>query len=381
MDKQAISFWQENSRKFNYLHFLYNATHPQPFSLSPPYQVYIEPTNVCNLRCSHCPQSTMRREKQYIKLELVEKIVKDISMYIPFVDLYLQGEPLLHPEIVDIVKIVKSHGLLPRITTNATMLKKEMSKALIKSGLDKIQFSMSGASKKTYDSIYHGARFERTLNKVLDFLELNAEAGFPVHTRSVFVEEEKTSKDKGKYLEVFNMIPIDDVYVSPLINMFGWNEELDIIDLYEKTPRNEWPVCKGAWRNLGVNADGTVRACVFDYDSRYLIGDANEDNVMDIWNSERMMSFRKAHIEHRQDELEELGFPLCMNCSQPWPTSNLDDTGLYLKDFAKEAEDFFSNENHIFKAKYVDMDEKRRKLEYLKKNKNKWLEMVLADLK
>ena len=135
--------------------------------------------------------------------ELFEKIIEDLRESQPFIDLYLQGEPLMHPKIVEIVKIVKANGLLPRITTNTTLLKRAKAGALIEAGLDKIEFSMSGASKKTYDSIYKGAKYEKTLNNMLDFLELNGEAGFPVHTRSVFVEEEKTIKEKDKYLECF----------------------------------------------------------------------------------------------------------------------------------------------------------------------------------
>lgn len=379
MSKNNQNLWIEKSRKYDYIHFLYNATHPKPYCSSPPHQVYIELTNVCNLRCTHCPQCNQRREKQYISLDLFEKVVAELSPYKPFIDLYLQGEPLIHPHIVEIVSIAKSYKLLPRITTNTTMLKKNMSKFLIKAGLDKIEFSMSGASKKTYESIYKGSRYERVLSNMLDFLILNGEAGFPVHTRSVFVEEEKTAKEKEKYLECFSKLPLDDVYVSPLINMFGWNEELDISP-FKKLPREEWPLCKCAWRQFGIQADGNVRSCIFDYDSRYLIGDVNQTNIMDLWNGERMLKFRRAIIERRYEDLEETGLPLCTECSQLWPTSSLADTTQLPNDFTKEAEAFFANDQHAFKAKDLDKDEKKKKSLYLKKHRNEWINMVLADI-
>lgn len=369
----------ENSRKYNFLHFLYNATHPEPYCSSPPHQVYIEPTNNCNLRCSHCPQHTMRREKQYISLELFEKIVKQLAEFQPFVDLYLQGEPLLHPNIVDMVKMVRSHGLLPRITTNTTLLRKKLAKDLIEAGLDKIEFSMSGASKTTYNSIYKGGSFDKTLRHMVDFLELNGEYGFPVHTRSVFVEEEKTIKEKDKYISCFSELPLDDVYVSPLINMFGWNKELNISP-FKKLPRKEWPICKTPWRQMAINADGTVRSCAFDYDSRYLIGDANDTNILDLWNNERMMVFRKGIIEHRYEDLEKPGLPLCTECSQLWPTSTLDDTTQLPNDFLKEVEAFFANEEQAFKAKYLDLETKKKRLIFLKTEKEAWITKVLADV-
>jgi radical SAM protein with 4Fe4S-binding SPASM domain len=272
------------------------------------------------------------------------------------------------------VKITREYGLLPRITTNTTLLTKELSKKLIKAGLDKIEFSLSGVTKKSYEKIHVGATYEVTLNNILDFLELNAEAGFPVHTRTVFVDEEKTHHEKDRYLKLFSKLPIDDVYISPLINMFDWNKEIDLSH-FKRLPREKWPICKCPWRQIGINADGTVRACFFDYDSRYLIGDAKKSNVMDIWNSKKMMKFRKAVIERRYEDLDKPGLPLCTECSQIWPTNKeleSSDSTQYPKNFLEEAEKFFANEKSIFKAKYSDQKTKIKKAKYLQRNRDEW---------
>jgi len=380
-NKNNYKLLEENSKKYNYLHFLYNVTHPQPYCPSLPYQIYIEVTNVCNLQCTHCPRIDMKRKKHHMSLELFEKTIKKISFYRPFVDLYIQGEPLLHPKIVDIVKIARSHGLQPRITTNVTMLKKDLAQGLIEAGLDKIQFSMSAASKKTYESIYKGkgAQYEKVLNNIIDFLQLNGRAGFPVHTRSTFVEEEKTKNDKEKYLELFSKLPLDDVHISPLINFFGWNKEVDL-NPYKKLPMKKWPICSVPWRHYGIQSNGDVRACVFDYDSRYIVGNANETDVIELWNSERLMEFRKAVIERRYKDLEKPGQPLCTECSQLWPISQARDTGHAIKSFSKEVEAFFGNEEYAFKTVYLDKKVKKQKLEYINKNRNKWISDVLADI-
>ncbi|MFA6171603.1 MAG: radical SAM protein [Patescibacteria group bacterium] len=369
----------EAKRKLNYLSFIYNATHPNPAAASPPHQVYIEMTNVCNLRCLHCPQSTMRRRPQYMDMGLFEKVVKDLAPGLPFVDLYMQGESLLHPKIVEAVKICAENGLKPRITTNATLLTKELSKKLIGAGLNKIEFSLSGVTKKTYEEMHRGAIYEKTLNNILDFLELNAEAGFPVHTRPVFVEEEKTKADKERYLYLFSKLPLDDVYVSPLINMFGWNKEINL-NPFKSKPREEWPVCKCPWRQFGINADGSVRACIFDYDSRYLIGDANESNVLELWNGEAMQKFRKTVIDRRYEDFDKPGLPLCTECSQIWPTGDDSrDTTQWPKDFVKEMEHFFSSHEPLMKAKYAKTGEKEKKWGYLKNHRAQWMDEALGN--
>jgi len=280
---------------------------------------------------------------------------------------------------VEMVEVARKRGILSRIVSNTTLLSKSKSIALIQAGLDKMVFSMSGASKKTYDSIYKGARYERTLKHMLDFLEINGNMGFPVHTRTVFVEEEKTAKETKKYLECFSKLPLDDVHVSPLINMFGWNKELDISS-FKEIPREQWPICKTPWRILAINADGTTRSCLFDYDSRYIIGDANESSILDLWNNERMMRFRQAHIEHTYEDIEDPGLPLCTECSQIWPTSNATDTTQLPNDFLKEVEDFFADKEHAFKAKSVDIETKKSNLAYLERNRASWVKHILSDV-
>src|SRR3989338_1472885 len=154
-------------KDLDYLNFLYNATHPQASCSSVPHHVYIELTNCCNLRCSHCPRSPKRRRPQMMDIKLFEKIIKELAPRQPFIDLYMQGEPLLYPKIVEAVKICRQYGLHPRITTNTTLLTKKLSKKLIKAGLDKITFSMSATTKKTYEAIHVGATYEKTLNNIL----------------------------------------------------------------------------------------------------------------------------------------------------------------------------------------------------------------------
>jgi len=318
----------------------------------------------------------MRRKPQYMTVSLFKKIIKEIAPYEPFVDLYLQGESLLNPNIVEMVKIAKKAGLLPRITSNSTLLKKDLAKKLIAAGLNKIEFSISGATKATYESIHKGATFEKTLNNILDFLEENAKAGFPVHTRTVFVEEEKTKNDKERYLKFFGRLPIDHVYISPLINMFGWNKEIDL-NPFKNQPKEKWPICKCPWRQIGINSDGSVRACIFDYDSRYIIGNANKDNVIDIWNGDKMQKFRQTIIDKRYEEFDKPGLPLCTECSQIWPTGDKsNDSTQFPQDFLKEVEAFFAKKQTL-KAMYMDNETKKEKAEYLKKYRYEWLKEIL----
>ena len=83
-------------------------------------RIYIEITNFCNLNCSFCAKST--RNKQFMSKDNFEHIIKQISNYTDYVYLHVLGEPLLHPELDEILSICEKFNLNVNITTNGTLL-------------------------------------------------------------------------------------------------------------------------------------------------------------------------------------------------------------------------------------------------------------------
>lgn len=72
--------------------------------LPAPYALYIEPTNVCNLKCTFCPTGdsqllkSVGRPKGFMLMDLFRKIVQDIKEFaapLRVVHFYKDGEPLL----------------------------------------------------------------------------------------------------------------------------------------------------------------------------------------------------------------------------------------------------------------------------------------------
>ena len=110
-----------------------------------PPRLEIEPTNYCNLNCHYCPNQESSREKGYMKFDLFQKIIDDASQIgVMGIDLYLVGESLLHPQIVEMISYIKSKDLRVNLVTNGMPLNIEKIKAILHSGLkstDTITFS------------------------------------------------------------------------------------------------------------------------------------------------------------------------------------------------------------------------------------------------
>ena len=83
-----------------------------------------------------------------MKFDLFKKIIDDASQIsVMGIDLYLLGEPLLHPQFVEMISYIKSKDLRVNVLTNGMLLNVEKVESILRSGLniaDNITFSMYG---------------------------------------------------------------------------------------------------------------------------------------------------------------------------------------------------------------------------------------------
>lgn len=146
------------------------------FRLSGPDQVMIEPTNYCNLRCIMCGRTYFPQPLGYMELELYKNLINQIRVPIT-IPHFGWGEPLLHPDIVEMIRYSAGKKMRPQIVTNGMPLTAEMSRALLHAGLTYLWISLDGARKETFEKIRPGANFETVVRNIEDFVRLRGELG------------------------------------------------------------------------------------------------------------------------------------------------------------------------------------------------------------
>jgi MoaA/NifB/PqqE/SkfB family radical SAM enzyme len=82
------------------------------------------------------------------------------------------GEPLLHPKVVDFVRIASEAGLRPSVVTNGSLLTEHMSRSLVEAGLRNVNLSIGGHTKETYEAVHRGLRFDDVRRNALAFLRV-----------------------------------------------------------------------------------------------------------------------------------------------------------------------------------------------------------------
>lgn len=118
---------------------------------SPPETISLFLTYKCNLRCHMCgqwgeygafkdlPPDVLGAE---LPMELIEKLLAEAYVFRPNITLF-GGEPLLHKNVADIIRLVKSYKLRCNMVTNGLLLSK-YAKDIVGAGMDEIIVSLDG---------------------------------------------------------------------------------------------------------------------------------------------------------------------------------------------------------------------------------------------
>jgi len=85
-------------------------------------KVYIEISNICNLKCSFCPGTV--RVPRRMNADEFELILNKIKPYTDYIYFHLLGEPLCHPELEKFLSLAENMDFKVIITTNGTLLNK-----------------------------------------------------------------------------------------------------------------------------------------------------------------------------------------------------------------------------------------------------------------
>ena len=103
-------------------------------------KVYLEITNVCNLACAFCPGTA--REKHFMTPETFALLAGKLRPHTDFLYLHVMGEPLLHPQLAEILQICEELGFRVCLTTNGTLLPEKLPLLLESSAIHKVSVSL-----------------------------------------------------------------------------------------------------------------------------------------------------------------------------------------------------------------------------------------------
>lgn len=127
----------------------------------------IEVTSFCPGKCVYCPHTTMQEQwkARHMSGECYAALW---PLLLETRRAHLQGwgEPLLHPRFFDMVALARKADCLVSTTTCGLRMDEDLAVSLVKSGLDIVAFSLTGASAQSNNAARTGVDFDRTLDSI-----------------------------------------------------------------------------------------------------------------------------------------------------------------------------------------------------------------------
>jgi MoaA/NifB/PqqE/SkfB family radical SAM enzyme len=305
-----------------------------------PLMVVIAVIYPCNFGCPMCPytdgnseirQFYKKNDGDLIPVKLWEKMADECGPYGAWMRITGGGEPMLHPQMVDLIEYAKARGARIWLNTNGSMfgpLPKHRLKLerVIAAGIDLIEFSMDAGDAETYARLrppHRGAPrdpqawWNNNVSNVRRALELRKE--YKVFTR-VVVSVIRQEATEGKLQPAIDFwlkeVGVDEVITRKFLS---WDDNTTITlghaldkHLYKDLPTERKEPCVWPFERLNVDTLGRIALCGQDISFRTskFFPNAWDSSIREIWRGEAFNEYRRLHLEGRGAE----AWP-CRGCS------------------------------------------------------------------
>lgn len=131
-------------------------------------KLYIEVTTACNLDCVMCVRRAWQEPHGTMPTATFAALMDQIAALPapPTIHLSGYGEPTMHPDFLELVRLAKATGAQVEMTTNGSRLDAAMVQALIDLDLNRLVVSVDGASPAHYEEIRERASFRQVIDNL-----------------------------------------------------------------------------------------------------------------------------------------------------------------------------------------------------------------------
>ena len=279
--------------------------------LEQPLSLFIDPCDICNFKCNFCFQYHTKHIGQVMERKLFEKIASDMQEFDnPFKMVHLNGhgEPLLNPDIVEFVKILKQKMIAEKvsITTNASLLTKTKSQELVDAGLDKVEISIYGLNQEEYYKFSNvKILFDDLYENIKYFYSIRGKCHIHIKIAGDYFSED----EKQRFIDLFGAVA-DTIYIDHAINSWpGINVTNSGEHMYDL---NGAKICPMPFYQMLIHSNGKVSPCCPEYQQKLIIGDINRESLKNIWTGNDVQKLRKNIL---QDMISDDA--VCSYCEYP----------------------------------------------------------------
>jgi len=238
-------------------------------------------------------------------------IIEKIRPFTDYIYLHVLGEPLLHPQLDEILSIAENAGLNINMTTNGGLLEQK-NEILLKHSLRQINISLHDAEENIVSE-----KWEEYLNSAFEYALLAAPKTY-VCLRLWNISNELSNEFNSFCLkrisEKFNL-SADALVEKTKGNGLKLAEHIFL----QQAPRFEWPDhkikgtliqknCYALRDHIAILSDGQVIPCCLDADANMKLGNIFTEELSDMLETKRAKDIKKGFEQRKIVE------PICASC-------------------------------------------------------------------
>ena len=251
-------------------------------------------------------------------VEEFDHITDQIRPYCEYIYLHVKGEPLMHPQLSEIMDICERKKLKVNLTTNGTLIPLRKQLLFSKPALRQVNLSLHsfsehdcdepGFSENDYvDSLISFVK-EASEHQIISFLRLwNLNEEHQADSESIEIMKKLQEETGYPHDLIQDMTDKKRVKLMPY-TFLSWDEEFEWPSLdnpfYSETGR-----CHGMRDLIAILVDGTVVPCCLDGDGIISLGNIHNHSFEEILNSPRAVAMTEGFRNQKVTE------ELCRHCT------------------------------------------------------------------
>ncbi len=219
------------------------------------------------------------------------------------ISLHKDGEPLLHPDIENILHRVKlNQDHVVYLTTNGHKLNKRINEILLENKIDIINISLGAATSEFYEKV-RGRDFNKVIANINCLLD----------------DIKKTSYKPRVILQIIDLNEFPEMRDEIKIFKRTWQTRDVEVSIWKKL---NWGVfkedsifsyrypCYSLWESFNINSNNVITACCMDWKQELVIGNIEDKSIEKIWKDDLLRRLRMTHINGEENKIE-----LCNTCN------------------------------------------------------------------
>lgn len=297
-------------------------------SLGKPIVLTIEPTNICDQKCTVCETGLgiLDRKPQKMSFGQFKRILDQFDTRLKKVYFYFMGESFLNSEGYEMIRYAADRGLYVHACTNGNVIDPEK---LVASGIADIQFQIAGTDQATHAQYRVGGMLDQVLDNLRQTVKIRNQRRqdadrnpYPMRIGLGFILFRHNEHQQDEFFELAKSLGVDgSEIIDPCVRTVEQGKELLPTDrehwIYDpeafengklairRPPRNS---CDWIYSTTTIQVNGDVVPCCRDPKGKHVLGNVFEDHMDNIWNGDKYRHLRRGVARNQK------GMKLCILC-------------------------------------------------------------------